>query len=181
MKTLYLSIIISLTVNVTLQSQNLSAKLLRLKLFMLPETTFRFPCGDSIGHGYYVAQGFQNKWEHLGVDISGIGYCNSDLGDTIYAIANGIVANNWPTSYAAIYHKYEGRIIKSMYLHCDTILCSRGEFIKKGQAIATIGNIGTRCAHLHFEIAKDTSISMGGYGKPVGFYNPMLIIPHYKK
>src|SRR3954451_17357739 len=62
-----------------------------LKLASLPTAThFDFPLGNENGAMAYNAQHFtQNK--HLGDDLNGIGGENSDLGDPIYAIADGRV------------------------------------------------------------------------------------------
>lgn len=153
-------------------------------LDLLQETTFRFPCGDSIGTGYYIAQGFQdenfNGGSHLGIDINGINGGDSDLGDTIYSIGNGIVANKvWLTDYLAIYYKYDNNIIKAVYYHCLKMFPQVGQYIKKGEPIALIGNSGGLIqAHLHLEIVSDTSIFARFYGDTIGFINPLMILPH---
>jgi len=116
--------------------------LFRQKLDSLPETVFRFPVGDSLGHGYIITRKFNQYFEidgtHLGIDISDTGPANSDLGDTIYSIGDGLVALAFPKDYLAIFYKYKGNIIKALYYHCDTVFCESGEFVSKGQAIATI-------------------------------------------
>src|SRR5437879_5377794 len=62
-----------------------------LELESIPTAThFDFPLGNENGAMAYNAQHFtQNK--HLGDDLNGIGGENSDLGDPIYAIADGRV------------------------------------------------------------------------------------------
>ena len=152
----------------------------------MPEVSFRFPCGDSLGHGYYIAQKYLHVLKdhgiHLGVDISGIGSGNSDLGDTIYSVSNGIVAYAQSNNYLTVYYKYRGKIIKALYYHCDTIFVKSHQYVKKGEPVATIGNVATQFAHLHFELIKDTNLIAGFYGDPYGqFYDPMIILPFYKK
>jgi len=49
-----------------------------------------FPLGGLRAKGYYNAQEFTENY-HLGEDWNGIGGGNSDLGDSIQAIANGYV------------------------------------------------------------------------------------------
>src|SRR4029077_1520121 len=62
-----------------------------LELAAIPTAThFDFPLGNENGAMAYNAQRFtENK--HLGDDLNGIGRENSDLGDPIYAIADGRV------------------------------------------------------------------------------------------
>jgi len=168
-----------------LSAQDFNGQIRRLKLMMLPETSFRFPCGDSLGHGYYIATHFQQEnsnGKHLGIDVSGIGGGNSDLGDTIYSIGHGIVAlaEDYDLSYLSVYYKFAGHIVKAIYYHCDTILCKTGQLVPKGYPIATIGNRGTYLAHLHLEIASDTCITLGGYGEPESFIDPEHLLPFYK-
>src|SRR5438270_11463582 len=62
-----------------------------LELASLPTVThFDFPLGNENGAMSYNAQHFtENK--HLGDDLNGIGGENIDLGDPIYAVADGRV------------------------------------------------------------------------------------------
>lgn len=167
-------------INVDLQSKKINP------VDTLSETPFRFPCGDEVGHGYYIAQGFQDNRRgdgtHLGLDINGVGGGNSDLGDTIYSIGNGIVAKAEVDCYLTIYYKYKGRIIKALYYHCLEVFPKTGDYVTKGEPVATIGDIGADLAHLHFEIMRDTSAPFGFYGYPGNeFYDPIDIVPFYKK
>ena len=51
----------------------------------------RLPIGDGSGRGYYVAQGFGGPNHHLGEDWNGMGGGNTDLGDPVYAMSDGVV------------------------------------------------------------------------------------------
>ncbi len=157
------------------------------KLSLIEESTYRFPLGDSLGRGYYIAQHFQDssihQGTHLGIDISGIGEINSDFGDTIYSINNGYVneIQNNHKEYLSIYYKLKGNYIKAVYLHCSKIFCNPGDYVFKGEAIATVGNSdGAYAAHLHLELMSDTTKWFGAYGLPEGFIDPEKVIPHYK-
>lgn len=158
-----------------------------VKLEKLQETAFRFPVGDSLGKGYYIAQKFQDpkmhEGYHLGIDVSGIGKANTDLGDTIYSVGNGLVnyveADN--VEYLSVYHRYKNKFIKIIYAHCDTIFCKAGDYVNIGEPIATIGNSdGLYLAHLHLEAIEDTTLWFGGYGDPEGFLDPESILPFQK-
>jgi len=62
------------------------------ELASLPVATrFDFPLGSEHGALTYNAQHFTEN-HHLGDDLNGIGGENSDLGDPIYAVADGRVA-----------------------------------------------------------------------------------------
>src|SRR5438876_7255775 len=62
-----------------------------LELAALPTATrFDFPLGSENGAMSYNAQRFTEN-RHLGDDLNGIGGEDSDLGDPIYAVADGRV------------------------------------------------------------------------------------------
>jgi len=135
---------------------------------------------------YYIAQGFQDpamhNGTHLGLDITKKGTPNCDLGDTLYAITNMLIYNvsgNYK-GYLSGFAKYKGRIIKIVYMHCDTIFVRDMQFLKVGKPIATIGNDGGAFpAHLHLEVITEINKTFGGYGWPDGFIDASLIIPKY--
>src|ERR1041384_70918 len=102
-----------------------------LELAMLP-TAARFdrPIGSENGALTYNAQPFtQNR--HLGDDLNGIGGENSDLGDPIYAVADGRVllaeeaGPGWG-NIVMLLHAYEEKgerkYVQSYYAHVDEIL-----------------------------------------------------------
>ena len=157
------------------------------RLDALSESSFRFPCGDENGNGYYIAQGFQDYYRgygnHLGLDINGVGGGNTDFGDPIYSIGDGIVAQAENEDYLSVYYKYNGKIIKAVYYHCKDIYPKAGDFVAKGEKIATIGNSnGIYWAHLHLELIKDTTVWAGFYGAPNGkFFDPIDLLPFYGK
>ncbi|WP_394751192.1 murein hydrolase activator EnvC family protein [Spongiimicrobium salis] len=129
---------------------------------------FDFPVGKPEGIGYYNAQSFGEN-NHLGDDWNGTGGGNTDLGDAIYAIANGKVAfaedigGGWG-NVIRIHHVLEdGHKVESLYAHCDTILVATSDTVSIGQKIGTIGTAhGLYYAHLHFEIRENIHMPIGG-------------------
>lgn len=99
---------------------------------------------------------------HSGVDWNGLGGGNTDEGDPIYCIADGIVTHlkshrvwGW---VAVVHHPQFG--VWSQYAHPDVVRCKLGEQVFCAQHIGDIGRGGWNAkkrdwyfyAHLHFEI-----------------------------
>ena len=145
---------------------------------------FDFPVGKPEGKGYYDAQHFGAN-NHLGEDWNGNGGGNSDLGDPIYAIANGKVSlakdvkGGWGNVIRIIHTLPSGEQVESLYGHCDEIFVKETEEVKKGQKIGTIGTAdGQYKAHLHFEIREKPGMPIGkGYSENIdGYVNPSKFI-----
>ena len=145
---------------------------------------FDYPVGKPDGRGYYNAQKFTEN-DHLGDDWNGVKGGNSDLGDSIFAVANGFV------NFASDLHGGWGKVIRithyispekqveSLYAHCNEILIKPGHWVTKGDCIGTIGTAnGQYLAHLHFEIRGETGLPIGyGYSKNTkGYLNPTKFI-----
>jgi murein DD-endopeptidase MepM/ murein hydrolase activator NlpD len=176
---------------------------------------FGFPLGVPDGKGYFISKKFWQKYNnmnHLGEDWSGIGGGDTDFGDTIYAIANGYVEFSEDLDFVwggvvGIVHKVENKIglfsdktivhdtcrtergkyryIESFYAHCSKQYVQKGQWVKKGDPIAAIGNSGGRFqAHLHLELRPQagTVIFSGGYAKvPDGFIAPEQFMKKYNE
>ena len=147
---------------------------------------FDFPVGKPDGKGYYNALKFKEDG-HLGDDWNGVGGGNSDLGDPIYAIANGYVSHaeelggGWG-NVVRIIHKYKNTYYQSVYAHCQTVNVTKGDFIEKGESIGAIGNAdGIYLAHLHLEIRDDIFMEIGGgYAEDTtGYLNPTKFIKEH--
>jgi murein DD-endopeptidase MepM/ murein hydrolase activator NlpD len=130
---------------------------------------FDYPVGKPDAKGYYKARGFRPNG-HLGEDWDGVGGGDTDLGDPIYSIGVGVVVfardchMGWG-NVVIVRHAYREagmtRNIDSLYAHLQKILVHRGQTVKRGQQIATLGNAhGLYDAHLHFEIRKNIEIGM---------------------
>lgn len=149
---------------------------------------FNYPVGKPDAKGYYNAQGF-GKNTHLGDDWNGNGGGNTDLGDTIYAIANGYVteANDvrggWGNVVRIAHFLPKGHAmgpaVESLYAHLDTIFIAPDTWVTIGQPIGTIGTAhGQYYAHLHLEIRETPGLPLGGgYATDTtGYINPTWFI-----
>ncbi len=131
-------------------------------------TVFDQPVGSEHAALTYNAQPFLTN-NHLGDDINGIGGGNSDLGDLVYAVADGeVIYAGWPSdgwgNVVILLHEHEnGELIQTFYGHLDTMSVSVGRQIRRGEKVGTIGNAnGNYLAHLHYEIRRSSTIDVGG-------------------
>lgn len=163
-----------------------------LELESIPTAShFDFPLGNENGALAYNAQHFtENK--HLGDDLNGIGGENSDLGDPIYAIADGRVllaregGPGWG-NIVILLHAYvengQRKYVQSYYGHVQDMLVHPGEIVKRGQQIATVGTANGRyLAHLHFEMREFLTPFIGaGYRQDTrGWINPTKFIEEHR-
>ena len=123
--------------------------------------------------GWYIATHFAESYSlgiHPGEDWNGNGGGNSDLGQDVYAVANGRVvsaANHgrlWGNVIVVehvFYENQEKRKIRSLYAHLQQIKVRAGETVRKRQLIATIGQDPEKLfqAHLHLELRWDESLA----------------------
>lgn len=130
---------------------------------------FDFPVGKPDAQGYYKARGFRSHG-HLGEDWDGVRGGDTDLGDPIYSIGDGLVVfardchMGWG-NVVIVRHSYrEGgsvRTVDALYGHLQNMLVRHGQAITRGQKIATMGTAhGLYDAHLHLEIRKNIEIGM---------------------
>jgi murein DD-endopeptidase MepM/ murein hydrolase activator NlpD len=156
---------------------------------------FDFPIGKPDAQGYYKARGFRSSG-HLGEDWDGIRGGDTDLGDPIYCIGDGVVVfardchMGWG-NVIIVRHSYRenGTVknIDSLYGHLNNMLVRRGQAVARGQKIATMGNAhGLYDAHLHLEIRKNLEIGMSraafardfsNYYDPTQFINAHRHLP----
>lgn len=175
-----------------------------LDLVSLPTATrFDFPLGNENGAMTYNAQHFTEN-RHLGDDLNGIGGENSDLGDPIFAVADGRVLlardggpgwgnvlivvhayldppspNASPARTSGAAGEGERKYIQSFYGHVKKILVRVGDDVRRGQQIAMVGTANGRyLAHLHFEMREFMTPFIGpGYrDDPRGWIDPTAFI-----
>jgi hypothetical protein len=163
-----------------------------LELASIPTAIrFDFPLGSENGAMSYNAQRFTEN-HHLGDDLNGIGGENSDLGDPIYAVADGRVllargaGPGWG-NVVIVLHAYledsERKYVQSYYGHVESMLVHVGDDVRRGQQIATVGTANGRYfAHLHFEMREFITPFIGpGYREDTrGWLNPTEFIAQHR-
>ncbi|MEO0895369.1 MAG: M23 family metallopeptidase [Bacteroidota bacterium] len=153
---------------------------------------FSFPVGKPPLKGYYDAQPFGRNL-HVGNDWNAVTGGNSDLGDPIYAIGNGLCLKakdykgGWGKVVCLAHAWQEGDsslLVMSLYAHCDSMEVKEGDWVKKREQIATIGNAGgIYYAHLHLEIRDSLELPLGGgYAtQTAGYLDPTSFIRGHQK
>lgn len=138
---------------------------------------FDFPVGRPNASHYYKARKYR-EFNHLGEDWNAVTGGNTDLGDPIYVIGNGLVtyaedvdqgARGWGKVIRIVHCMKKGnkyQLVESLYAHLDEIYVSKGQWLKRGDLIGTIGTAnGQYLAHLHLEIRSDVLMLLGAaYG-----------------
>jgi hypothetical protein len=127
---------------------------------------FDFPVGKPNGLGYYVAAGLvdqsyyhdRGSW-HTGEDWNSRKGGDFDLGDPVYAAANGRVVTSQPFpvwgNIVLIEHRLPwGQTVWSQYAHLQQRYVRKDDVVRRGEQIGTIGkgDQDRYIAHLHFEI-----------------------------
>jgi hypothetical protein len=150
-----------------------------------PADGFDFPFGDGEGGGsytdaatgkryagWYKATRFAEEYSlgiHTGEDWNGEGGGNTDLGQPVYAVANGrvVFAENCGRLWGNVvviehlfYENHERREIRSLYAHLHEIKVRAGEPVRRRQLIATVGQDPEKLfdAHLHVELRRDATL-----------------------
>ena len=88
---------------------------------------------------------------HTGIDIA------ADTGTPIYAAFDGEVLfagyDKWNGNHLKI--KHDNKIV-TVYCHCESLKVKKGEKIRAGEVVATVGSTGSSTGpHLHFELRID--------------------------
>ena len=85
---------------------------------------------------------------HAGIDIA------AEKGTNIYSAFDGVVSeadyDKWNGNYLKIKHDNN---IMTVYCHCEKLNVKKGQKIRAGEVIATVGSTGSSTGpHLHFEL-----------------------------
>lgn len=99
-------------------------------------------------HGW-ISRRFEKG--HEGIDIAGV------RGDTVRAAADGTVAFAGEKGDLGLCVVLKhGERYRTVYGHCDKLLVSEGQEVRKGQEIALLGSTGRSTGvHLHYEVWED--------------------------
>jgi hypothetical protein len=151
-----------------------------------PADGFDFAFGNPDGKGDYtdkatgqrytgwdIATKFAEQYRlgiHPGEDWNGSGGKNTDLGQPVYAVANGRVVfaascgelwGNVIVIEHVFYENYERKQIRSVYAHLQEINVRVGGEAKRRQIIASIGQDPDKMydAHLHLEFRWDETLA----------------------
>ncbi|MEC4983293.1 MAG: M23 family metallopeptidase [Oscillatoria sp. PMC 1068.18] len=107
-----------------------------------------WPAQGTFAYGY--------RSDHPGIDIAG------PIGMTIVAAADGeVVTSGWDDFGLGneIRIKHSDNSL-TVYGHNQTLLVKKGDFVRQGQAIATMGSTGNSIApHVHFELHRNGNLS----------------------
>jgi murein DD-endopeptidase MepM/ murein hydrolase activator NlpD len=153
-------------------------------------TRFDPPLGSEHGALTYNAQKF---WEmndkrggrHTGDDLNGIGGMDTDLGDPVFCVADGLVlytgepSPGWGKLVVIAHRTADGRVVHSMYAHLLRIDVARGSLVARGGKLGTVGTAnGYYPAHLHFEMRASDGVDIGaGYAMhPLNRLDPMATV-----
>lgn len=104
---------------------------------------------------------------HEGIDIS------APPGTTVVAPASGVVTTvRWDRGYGLWVEIDHGLGVKTRYAHLLRARVSPGQYVKRGDVIAYVGNSGRSTApHLHYEVrVNDKPVNPVNYIIPAGVY-----------
>ena len=111
---------------------------------------FVVPVENAIISGVYGSQRILNgkpKWPHYGLDFA------ADEGTTIKAMLDGIVTLSEPDLYytggTLMFDHVHG--ISTIYLHMQKLLVKKGQMVKQGDIIGTVGSTG-RATGAHLDV-----------------------------
>jgi len=96
-----------------------------------------------------ITQNFNISEKHFAIDIS------QTTGTPVKAIEDGrVIFSEWTTETGYVIIVEHGTGFISVYKHNGALLKQQGDFVKSGEAIASVGSTGelTTGPHLHFEL-----------------------------
>lgn len=139
---------------------------------------------------WYNATNFGQDF-HLGEDWNKNSGGNTDCGEPVYAIGNGVIVyaedagSGWGNVLIIEHTLPDGKSVESLYGHLQEFVKTSGE-VKKRELIGKVGNAnGKYLCHLHLEIRDETSPMWhkvgGGYsGEKEGWIEPSEFIDKHR-
>jgi murein DD-endopeptidase MepM/ murein hydrolase activator NlpD len=125
-------------------------KFLENQVMLLASTPSIRPAKGWISSRFgYRASPFTNEREfHKGIDIA------ARAGSPVVAPGDAIVSGvDWDPGYGRILTLKHGYGVVTRYGHLKKILVKKGQYVKRGQTIALMGNSGRSTGpHLHYEV-----------------------------
>jgi murein DD-endopeptidase MepM/ murein hydrolase activator NlpD len=119
----------------------------RLEALMMPSSA---PVEGPVGSGFgFRSDPFTGRTAlHTGLDFP------AEVGTPIVAAAGGVVLSAGPhPQYGQMVEVDHGNGLVTRYAHTSKMLVKQGDFIRRGQKIAEVGNTGRSTGpHLHFEV-----------------------------
>jgi murein DD-endopeptidase MepM/ murein hydrolase activator NlpD len=116
---------------------------------------------------------------HKGLDLS------APRGTPVYVTADGVVtfAGRYPLRQSVAWWRFGNVVVVNhadrfitIYGHLDTINVKKGQFVKQGEVVATVGSTGwSTNSHLHYEVRSD--IEVAGTYVPI---DPRIYILNYE-
>lgn len=100
----------------------------------------------------YITQEYSPDQQHFGIDFAG------KVGSTVHAATEGnVIFSSWTYDDGYMIIVAHGNGYRTAYKHNQALLKSTGEFVRRGEPIALLGNTGRTSygPHLHFEVWKD--------------------------
>ncbi len=104
------------------------------------------------GYGMRIHPIYKTMRMHHGVDFT------ADVGTPIYSTGNGVVtrAERNRHGYGLMVEIDHGYGYTTLYAHMNSLEVRRGQRVKRGEIIGTVGNTGTSTApHLHYEVHRN--------------------------
>ncbi|WYD81287.1 MAG: CARDB domain-containing protein [Candidatus Electrothrix gigas] len=122
---------------------------------------FLDPCYNLPSEGY-----------HHGEDWNSRNGGDNDLGDPVYAIGHGVVVYvSMSSSFSVVLIRHvfqvgnEHEVVYAKYLHMTSSKVNESDIVYRGQQIGTIGKIGAKSSHLHFELIKNELLTVEKYNE----------------
>lgn len=116
------------------------------------------PTGTPISGQHSITSGFglridpftQQMARHEGIDFS------AHPGTLILSSGPGVVSRaGWDSQYGNVVEIHHAEGFKTRYAHASQLLVRVGQTVKRGEAIAKVGNTGRSTGpHLHYEVIK---------------------------